>query len=274
VDLRIRYVGLLLFLRPVIRIHLHTRMTGQTIKHQTTVGVMPRTTFVRELKSCAECGEAFQVYPGERFARCPSCRLSRHRDRYPATKAEQWILDHTFTCPVGKITDDHCAMLRARATVAEIARGQGQPVHGGHQWGGRMEPRPTVCESCDLWRDRGERMGMATTTKKQIQVVPETEVEAGGAHEVKTKPCSECGCEVVPYQRGSLTITSICPKCYTKKNEDRRIEANAQRRKMLMVPFDKHEELLERLTALAGRQFRSPEMQILQLIADATTAVG
>jgi len=43
---------------------------------------------------------------------------------------------------------------------------------------------------------------------------------------------------------------------------------------MLMVPFDKHKELLERLTALAGRQFRSPEMQILQLIADATTAVG
>ena len=144
-----------------------------------------------------------------------------------------WLKEHTFSCPIGRVTQGQCKSLRERPHIRD---GGGGPYLSG------------VCENCKEWRKH-----MIPLKKTEEDVVQ------------KVKKCSKCG-RVVPVtefyanKKSKDGLGSQCKKCIKVFVTTREVKHVS-----LKIPLEMYSEIRE----LAERDLRNTGNQIIFLIRKA-----
>lgn len=202
---------------------------------------------------------------------CTSCGL--FKDQKAA--AEQWLVENTIACALGRVSPRQCEVNRGRRRIGEPLDLRARDAEGN-----RVRPaggvRPLACEACTDY----ERL-IDEFDKRRHEEVSNMETVESALPAPSSTPglciCKKCRGEFEPYRRGAVTVKTICAACQGSNSSRKgrseslgsanKIDAEAQDGKGCTVTLSfigADAGLLARIADIAREKRRPVDAQILR----------
>jgi hypothetical protein len=209
--------------------------------------------------------------------------------------AEEWLEKHGFFCErlKARIAPATCLLNQERAHKGDRATRQSWNETGAQHGSDRITWHCFDCEQgkriaeqniCPHCGTSPKLPGMNTCDQSKckakegrIKVGETVKITKSETSSVEKKPatttCTECGAEVTPWKAGAVTISKLCRDCW-RKRQTTYCQKAAKTKKhyesmRVTVDFEGRIDLLDGLRRMAESEFRTPDLQILAIVAEA-----
>ena len=194
--------------------------------------------------------------------------------------ADEWVRAHTF----------ECKRLKARITPAQCLENQKRAKKNlRSSWGsagaswktdrlawhcldcdeGKAVSESAMCPHCGK-RPKAPGREDCGRVKCRAKTGRSKKMKAVAVKKVKDVcVCLECGAEFEPYKHGAVTMNSKCRECLLSQ-----IGTTLNRKLKVKVDFAEYPELFDFLRKEAKKNFRTPNQQLLAVLADYAGKTG
>jgi|GEM_PF-4167527 len=195
--------------------------------------------------------------------------------------AEEWLAKNGFFCERlnARIAPATCILNQERARKGD--RSDRTTWHCFDCEQGKRIAEQNICPHCGT---SPKRPGMNTCDKVKckakegrIKMGKTDNITKSETSSIKEKPitttCTECGAEVTPWKAGAVTISKLCRDCWRERQTGYCQKAAKAKKhyesRRITVDFEGRIDLLDGLRRMAESNFRTPDLQILAIVAEA-----